>query len=440
MVENAGKRGRPARLTLKSIAGYSVLCASAKRVGEWGNHVRLEVDHNTASPNAAFNMRVIHAPRSRQATEELYTELSMKPASPRFAPAFVTQQSELVDLVLDPSMGNPSDQKSFINRLEHSFAGWSQARRPLGRTAPEVWRALTEGLINAPGQQCQFDICVDDSSFVTVDLSQGADFPVPEHDGDYAHMADTIGTKINQALDTLSLNLRIVCELVDVRNLGRQLKITSATVESGSVAVRRAASRDITTALMLGVEQGGMEATRWSIFHPAANGTLLRLGKISPPESAPAGNLQRFDELSGLPQDAVLAITVDGTTVALDTAPFSLQTGGERWYRNALGKSPVTNDCDGMREKLGIIAQAISAEPRLNHRAEVWRHYLVVTPTEGSINAQAKVRTGLAAFDEGILENVRQYTLGLGGKGPFTHNEPDDDGVDSSGSPQPDAQ
>jgi hypothetical protein len=106
--------------------------------GEWANTVRLEVDYDTQNPDETFNLRVIQEEGGRAIRTEPFTGLSMNPDSPRFAPLFVTQSSELIELSLHPDMGDPSDSASVINQMINSFAGFSQGRRPIDENNPRL--------------------------------------------------------------------------------------------------------------------------------------------------------------------------------------------------------------------------------------------------------------------------------------------------------------
>src|SRR4030095_1162980 len=123
-----------AAVTLRNLNTQNVLIAEAKAEGVWANTVRLEVDYNTPNPDETFNLRVIQEEAGVAVSTESFTGLTMNPNSARFAPDFVTQSSELINLSLDPSMtaGN------FINQIANSFTGFSMGRRPFVGTAAQV--------------------------------------------------------------------------------------------------------------------------------------------------------------------------------------------------------------------------------------------------------------------------------------------------------------
>ncbi len=413
LAKNASKAG----VTLKDLAGQLVLIATAKAEGVWANTVRLEVDYNTANPYESFNLRVIQEDGGIAVATEPYINLSMNPSSPRFAPNFVTQSSALIDLQLDlATMGDPTLPGSFINQIGNSFVGYSQARRPLGGTGPAVATTLS-GLVTAGTPQSKFEISVNDGPWVSVDLA-----PWAPASTSIADLQTFIADRINTALGAVTPPGNVTVDLSSVTGIGRLLTLTANSGNTASVHVRRAASNDIAGALMLGIDQGGVEPSRWSNFRPAPTATLLPLG-------AAPGNLANLNTIAALQQAAIVKITIDGTDVPLSliTAP----PGTNEWLMNAPGASSATGDNDGVREKLRLIAGAINAAATLPYRAEVWGYQLAVIAKSGTINAKpASITTTVSPLDDaGFVKNVRQYTLGTGGTGAFSVGADGADGI-----------
>src|SRR5258706_11529404 len=114
-VVRLAKDARAASVTLRNLNGQSVLDATAKAEGAWANTVRMELDYNTISPYESFNLRVIQEEGGVEVATESHINLSMNPTSPRFAPAFVTQSSSLIELEVNSAMGDPTLPLSFIN-------------------------------------------------------------------------------------------------------------------------------------------------------------------------------------------------------------------------------------------------------------------------------------------------------------------------------------
>src|ERR1700687_3422963 len=111
-----------AAVTLKNLsiaASKNVLTATAKQAGVWGQDIKLEVDYNTSNPDETFNLAVIYESNGALVSREDFSNLSMMPVSPRFAPNFVTQSSKLIDLTLHSNLlaggANLADPLAVIN-------------------------------------------------------------------------------------------------------------------------------------------------------------------------------------------------------------------------------------------------------------------------------------------------------------------------------------
>ena len=413
----------PAAVTLRSLAGDPVLIATAKAEGEWGNTVRLEVDYKTANPDDTFNLRVIHEESGVAVTTESFANLSMNPVSPRYAPSFVTQSSELIDLTATPALVTNSAL------VEQSVAGFSLGLRPLGTSGVDVFNVLSPlvDTVDPNASKSQFDISVNGSQFVTVKLRGAAPLS-----NTLATLRTDLKGKVNAALTgqlpapapQIDLTIDVLPNVVAPAipwTQGRRLRITSASGDISSVRIRRAASNDVSELLMLGGGQGGIEVGRFSNFRPAPNATLLSFGTFTAGAPGVPGTLS-LDNLviiSELAQNDITGITIDGVAV-----PLALVTSvaADKWTKTSVGGSPATGDNDGVREKLGLIATAINSAAGLNYRAEVVGFHLAIIARSGSINQQPVVTfTGAAPAPANFLgtltSNVRQYTLGIAGAG-----------------------
>jgi phage tail sheath protein FI len=410
--------GAPASVTLNTMGLAAALVVTAKAEGRWGDTVRLEVDYNTQNPDETFNMRVIYEENSVAVTSESFPNLSMNPASPRFSPAFVTQSSELVKVELDAGLP--------INVIGSSFPGFSLGRRNLGATLANV-NDLLDDIVNDPvaTRQSKFEISVNDSPFMPVDLNAWpfppSTDPGPPPTPTAAQIQGFIEGRINTALGGLSpaptVTVLINSELGGP--VGRLLRITAANGTQSSVRVRSAASNDLAAALMLGINQGGVEPTRYSNFRPAPTATFLPLGALGTP-----GDVSLLNTISNFAQNSLTGLTLDGTAVG----PFSLQTTlnpTDPWFMSAtVAGSPHGNN-DGVREKLKIIAAAINSTAGLGYRAEVWGYHLAILSRNDPFNqmpAPISATPALGALTTPLnaARNERQYTLGVAGGGSFS--------------------
>jgi uncharacterized protein len=419
-VVRLAKGALKAAVTLKDLKGEKALDAVAKAEGVWANTVRLMVDYKTANPDDSFNLTVIQEEGGRAVASETFTGLSMDPTDQRYAPTYVSQNSDLIDLhlgadLLAPATSEPPTGSSFINQLANSAAGFSQGRRPLGANAADVRNALT-ALLGAA--QSKFNISANSGPVATVDLT-GVDLT-----GTLANIETKLAARINTFLATASPGTTITVSLTNVAGVGILPKIQSNSGDQSRVEVTRAGANDIAAALMLGVDQGGVEFTRFSNFRPAPTASILTLGPV-----ATAGSLDNLNTLAPVTQSSITALTLDALpAIGLTAGDANLVTtaGGDPWFKNKAGTSTVTGDNDGVREKLGIIAGAINAQATLPYRAEVWGYHLAVMPKAGVFNPltpnslPTTYQTGVVGFDNALVNNVYEYTLGTGGTSAFS--------------------
>jgi hypothetical protein len=406
-----------ASVTLHDLNGDEVLEVSAKARGAWGNNVRLEIDYDTPQPDKTFNLRIMHEEDGVVVQSETYTGLSMDPNAPRFSVDFVNSSSELLELALhtDVDSGGTND----LTDIANSFAGFSQSRRPLGNLA--AVRSVLDGLINpaAPATpQSRFEVSVDGTSYVQVDLAPWATGDI--NAATLAQIRDHFQQRINAALDTVSPTANVAVSTATASNF---LTFTADGAGSGldSVHVRRASSRDVAGALMLGVDQGGVEMTRYSNFRPAPTASVLTATDLG----GALGNVDHLNQLAGLQSQNITGITVNTEAVVLnDPLGFNVQTTGtgtDLFSQSAVGYSPGTGENDGVREKLRIIANAINANATLDYKAEVWGYNLALMPTGGTMNEQpTAVTTAPTDLSGNVTLNTRQYTLGDTGTSSFS--------------------
>lgn len=403
-----------ADLTLMNLANANVLQATAKDAGNWGNSVRLEVDYNTTSPEETFNLRVIHEDGGTVRASESFLNLSMNPNSPRYAPTFVTQSSKLIDLALAAGFN--------INIEPNPVQGYSEGRRPFDTSSlvsdpetvpPSTLRDRLNGIVypTAPGSTplSRFEISVNDGPYTAIDLQADPTL----FSGDTNTVAGQLASKINAQLPP---GVSVTCTAPQVHSgpSTNVIRIASTPGNQLSVRVRRANSNDLAGPLMLGLDQGGIEVTRYNNYRPVPTATFY-----SDNVNTAAALLQNaFNELTfvGAPPN-VVDLDASGTNVLTTTA------AGNRWYRDALA-SAVNDHNDGVREKLARLAKAINDTPGMPARAEVWGYRLALIPKSGTINSQITLTTGNTGgggtnIDSSFTVNVRQYALGNTGTSTF---------------------
>jgi hypothetical protein len=234
--------------------------------------------------------------------------------------------------------------------------------------------------------------------FAEIDL-RGAPDTAPAFDDGAGpqEVLDELARRINDRLGSPT----IACEWVPVNadNTGvgfiRIVPIDSSSSDRRSVRVERADDNDMTEALMLGVKQGGIEPSQYSILRPAPTGTVLGTDGVFTESGSDI-------PLAYQPQDAFNQITVNAPRFTIDLGT-ALGTGG-RWYQDSGG------GYDGIRERIALIAEAIDAAPDLPFEAKIWKHFghryhLVLLPEQlERAGAELNVTTsGGAGVDIGGL-------------------------------------
>lgn len=395
------RNARKAALQLENYAGAPVLVAAAKAEGLWGNGLRLEIDYNTITPGDTFNLRVIQEEAGKVVTSESFTNVSMDYTSSRFAPTLVSQSSALIDLYLDSSLGTASDPTSVYQTSTAGANGFSEARRPLANSGDPL-NTVAAALLALLPTGFSFEISVDNMPWVGVSL-QGLT-------STGATLVGDLQTRINNALAALVPAPTVAVSIRD-DGLRQFLRVTASNGNHANVRVRRAAGNDIATLLMFGADNGGIELSRWNNLRPAGNGAVLRVGTT-------ALGLENLDDLPLITQATITGITV-GTdpAIPLNAGVNNLVTtppGTNLWIQDNLTGS-VTGHNDGVREKLRIIANAITNQAGGRYRAEVQGYQLAIYPKAGTFNEQPTAVAFTGAGIPALTINTRQYKFGFDG-------------------------
>jgi hypothetical protein len=410
-----------AEVTLQSEAGTDVLLLTAKQVGLIGETIRVAVTYNGLQPESTFNMTIFRyetdtAGNQVQTDVEEWNGLSMNPNSSLYAPDFVTQNSKLVDASLATGIPDPVD-------------GFSQSGRPVfydSGTATS-FRDAWEALIGVAGTANQFQISVDGSSYVPVDLS-GIDVAALTGPT-LADFQNQLKTEMETVINAAFTLAGILGTTVDVSfetgpAPGSNFPATPNTcllrissVNEGDVYIRSATSNDAAVPLMLGTAQGGLEVSAHAARRPAPTGIILR-----------ASDPDVLSDFAALSQDDVNQITLpavqsDGTPTTVDiTLDLETTDADDPMFRDA--SSTSTDNNSGVREKLGLIRDAINDHQQSNPssffwKAELWGSRLAILPTGGEDNDIGTIVTATTdiptAITNSFTQNVRYYSVGAGG-------------------------
>ena len=253
--------------------GAKVLVVSAKNAGSAGNNIQLAVDYVTSSPERTFNLTVLlPVTKSNGVTvfepaEPTYTELSMDPSSPRFAPVIVSGQSALIDLEIDASIGGPTT----VNPVD-ATANVSQSGLIFNSAAGSLATFVTNKILAGGTDRLMF-VSVANGPPVRVNL-QGIS---AANDG---AVTGAIKTLINSALQDAGQTATVTNVALTAAAGGGVLTIQS---NDGPVVITSAPANDVAAILAFGVANGGLETDAYSIRRPAPTGMLTRVHTGSAP-------------------------------------------------------------------------------------------------------------------------------------------------------------
>lgn len=403
----------PAEVKLKNEASPAaeVLKLSAKDAGLAGENIRAVVNYNTPQPEVTFNLDLFRweidsAGNRTKKDAESWKGLTMDPASPLFAPAFITQNSKLVSAT--PGGAIPAaDGFSLSGRAVPNGASFLAAWSPLFGDLP------------AAAKTNNFQISVGGSPYVEVKLDTITVSTMP---------AAQAG--VREAIEDRFTALGIVGIKVDVTFPAgpagtKRMQIDPAAPTTGDVFIRPGSVNDLAVPLMLGTAQGGLEVSGHAAQRPAPNGITFK-------GEDPAA----LDFFANLTQVSFTNVTLDalqpnGTFVA--SAPISMTAPvpppsivtdtavGSQMMQDGATTSP-NGKSDGVREKFAIVAQRINdaaagSAGTLKWKAEVWGYRLAILPTDVPDNfVPANFATTPAALSNNRFRtNVALYTVGVGG-------------------------
>jgi phage tail sheath protein FI len=403
-VMRIAKGATQASVTLQNEAGTGVLVLTALDAGLSGENIRAVVSYGGPQPETTFNLGLFQwatdsgGNRIKTNTES-WKNLSMDPTSPLYAPAFLGQSSKLVTAATAVT-------------IPAAVTGYSLSGRavPDGAAFTANWSALLGDVVGLKTNHIQ--MIVNSKGPVDVDFSG-------IHVTTEAQLILDMQSAITHFFNLNGfpgINVTVSFPAAGPANTVR-LRFDAP---AGDVYVQPGLLLDLAGSLMLGTAQGGLEVSGFSLLRPAPNGITFQ----------PID--QTIFDFAAATQSSVTDFQIDvmkpdGTFVA-DTVPMTggplpsiVTTVGTDSMAVAKGGGP-----DGLREKLGIIAQRISQfVPTTAGNANKWtvsvsnyRLTLMPTPDIGdnfvSTNFLVTAPAALAAHF--LAPNVHYYTVGVGGQ------------------------
>lgn len=126
----------------ETVAG-TVLTISAASAGDWGNHLRVDVDHDTDDPADRFNLFVRRYDDTGQSVlvEESYLSLSTDSTDDRFVETIVNDGSNLIQVQLGANLALPAS----TGTVGASIAAMTQATMDALGVGPRVFDVTIGG-------------------------------------------------------------------------------------------------------------------------------------------------------------------------------------------------------------------------------------------------------------------------------------------------------
>jgi uncharacterized protein len=385
-----------AAVTLKNESGAEVLVVAAKDAGTVGDAIRIEIDYDTSSPESSFNLTAYRLVSDGQGgtervEEEVHSELSMNPKSTRFAVTVLSQQSNLLNAA--PAAGDVL-----------LFPGYSVA----GLIAAEAdFQAAITSAVPA-GQTGSFLISVDGSPYVPVSVD-------PVATG--ANLIGGLNTAISNALLNFSVSATALITAVSPDNAGdpNKLLIIRSAATGGSVRLRPGTTNNLSAALLLGLDRGGLEVDGYAAARPAPNGIFNSLGAL--PDDDPADWLSALRNLGSKAAADVTGYSLEDVQgTHSQSANFTF--AGGTLIANAGG---TQNSLAQLQRSLDVIVNQINLDAANNDQfgweAERVGFRIVLKPTFGDSDTLAK-SFATTPQDTGLALNVPAYRMN-GSAGEF---------------------
>lgn len=366
-----------ASVVLKTFGNANTLRLTARDPGAVGNMLRAEVDYATGSPERTFNIhlfrQVLRGDGSFGRTEaETHEGLSMRPASPRYAPDVISAASALVTAtdINGPLATNPA--VSIGGLIYNNTLATAQA---------SVSALFTGAVLNVQiGERPPILVA----------------FGVPGA-GIEAH--------IKQAIETTFTNngvaVTVTVTLPSIPTIGRVLQIAT---NDGAIAIAAAPASNAAAQLQLGVASGGVEIDSYSGLRPAPTGIVSTPGVVTgAPGSAWLGAVIEFgNEPRG--NVATFQLTDPATTGGPHAGPA---LGGVAANKIFLDPStPALGSLNAIRAALDELGASIELGSAGRWKTVRQGLRLAVLPKFGSSNVGLDSRLTTAAYNVGAAGNM----------------------------------
>ncbi len=431
-----------ASVVLRNEANSPTLELRAKNPGVLGNNVRAAVTYAGAYPESTFNIELFRwevdsRGQRAKADREEWISLSMDPASPNYAPTFLSQKSALVNAF---AIAAPAPPPAF------SLSGRPVVHGAVDSVAAftTAWTAMIGNAIPVPPAgdgplKNRVRISVDGSPYVELDFSGFNVATITTGAANVNDAAIALSTAIEgEIFAKLSaivpgvpnppVDVTIDAVAMATPDNARLLRITALPASTKDIRVLPAndPTRDASMRLMLGEAQGGTEVGAYASRRPAPTGitfrasdpaALIAFGGLAqdavggpPPPAVPTQGLQLTElDASGVPVTVTVGVNLDN--------PPNPGPPAKMWQ-------DVTGGARGIREKWGYIRDAVNSYQAANPskffwRADVWGSRLALIPIGGEDTVVIPFTTTITNIATQFTKNVRHYSLGTSGVAGF---------------------
>jgi len=404
-----GARAATAHLrTERGAAGADVLRLAARSAGAIGGTIRVLVDYDTASPESTFNMTVTREEADasgvpRVAELETFRDLTMRPGAGNNVVDTLNLRSGLVVVVTDPLVAPVPPPP--IQGL--SIAGVLMTAGTVNELN-NIIDAANLPLPPAPGHKGRFQISVDGSPFVTVEV------PKPTAPGD---VPATIGAAVNLALAPTGKSVTVSAPSAAGFNV---LQFESDSAD-GSVRIIPASSKDIAVGMQMGAAQGGLEIDGYAVQRPAPSGLFSTLGPLGP-----LSGMAALTSFIGTSPAAVTGLQVTDVTGVTSASPLAWPAGGGAGMAEGSLTGDQANSLRNVQENLDYLVGQINASATIPWTARRQGLRVVLLPDFGGADADVSATAATSPTDlgapGGIFEpaaNAKRYRLGSGLPGVY---------------------
>ena len=349
-------------ITLKSEFGTPVLALEAKNWGQIGDSLRLAVDYDTATPEATFNLTVYRVAAGSDGTlqpvgqPEVYSDLTMDPNGPRYAPDTLRDNSDLVT----PSATQPAT----VTPIKGYMLGGVPTAT---NTQAAQLTAINAALVGNVGS---FAISVDGSAPVPVNLTG----PLT-----VANIASTTNAFLNAVAKAITFDI--------ISFGGLWVAQFKSAATGGSVRIVSSQSAtDIAGKLGWTADTGAIEVGGYAMSRPAPNGMVAFLGD---PSTTPLTNLATL--LNTQKSTANVAVTLGDTPAngLAATTPPALGTGAQPMSQDSGGNGSLGNFKANLAAIAASFQTLFATQTPAAYRAGVTGFRLVIKSLSGDGDAGA---------------------------------------------------